>query len=288
MKRFEQSRERTIGRRRDWGACARGVAVLAWALAWFDPVRAQEPSAEPSATLETVHTMLKNGEYEAAIAILKPRLAELEPLALHEHPQAADVAMYRDVCLLLVRTYAFAHNANERTSPDVADLQEQEARRVVERCLAVPSLRATQPDSVQDPPLVHDLFRTTRAQKFGAFRVVGLEPADAVVSLGDEPLAFPPGESLPGEAYVPVGTYEVVVRREGYEETRESVVIEGGTEQLRSFQLDKNRGWWWWTWRGGLAAGAVTGLVLGLGGEDAAAVTPLAPLPDPPAPPGSR
>jgi hypothetical protein len=245
------------------------------------PVPAQTPEAAApgvAAQLQQGRELLKQGDYDRAIEVLRGAVD-----ASHQDP-----AMLREAYLLLAKTYVFLGN-DFKFKPQgrmASSLNYKEAKSTIAEMLAVPELRHTLPEPVDEyPPEMHALFDEVRHEVFGAFRVIGLEPADAVVLLDADTLGTLPGETTLGEVDLPVGKHAVLVQKEGYEDLAEEITVSPGSILERSYTMKKRRGkTWYGAWIGGSVALIAGVAALVAAGSDQAGSS-VQPLPGPPPPP---
>ena len=245
---------------------------------------AAEPAAAPPEqvpigddVLASARELIKTGEYDRAIEVLKSAIAG----------GRGDPARLRDGYLLLIKTYVFLGN-DLKFKPqgrEVSNLNYRAARELIAECLRVKDLRHTRPEPASEyPPEMVSAFTEVRGQIFGSFRVVGLEPRDALISLdGDTLRALQPG-SLLGDVDVAVGPHRVVVRAPGFMLVTEEVSISPNSTIERSYQLKRRRSRVWYATVGTGTVGVVGGLIalLARGAGGAAAVEPLPGAPPPP------
>lgn len=257
------------------------VAPLGSAAAETPPTPVVPPAAADtptsSASLDEAREQIKSGDYDHAIEILKTAIAE-------SHEQAARL---REAYLLLIKTYVFLGN-DYKFKPqgrEASNLNYRAARELIEEVLKTKDLRHLTPEPASEyPPEMIGFFGEVRSQIFGAFRVASLRPSKAIVTLDADTLASFPGDTLPGEVDLGIGTHTVVVRHPGYRILTEEIVISPNSTLARSYELSKRRGKLWFATRAtGVAGvlGGLIGLVVGNRGGTPAA-KPLPPAPPPP------
>lgn len=234
------------------------------------------PVPATPAALEGARQLIKDGEYDGAIEILKRTIA------------AAQSDQLRDAYLLLIKTYFFVGNDlkfNPKAGHEAANLNYQEARKLIGECLRTPGLQHTVPVPASDyPSQMIEAFNEIRSGMFGSFRIAQLEPRDAVALLDADTLRAFPGDTLLGDVDIPVGRHLVHLRASGYKSVDEEVVIPPGSVLERSYRLDRQRGAVWYATAGTLAVGAVAGIVALFHHSPSTEE----PLPEPPAPPARR
>jgi hypothetical protein len=262
-------------------------AFVSLALLWSSlpvPALAQERPATPAASaatdlaapLDEARELVKSGDYDGAIKILKPVVER----------SRNRVAEQRDAYLLLIKTHLFLGNDLKfRTQGKVSsDLNYEEARKRIAECLGIKELRHTRPEPASEyPPEMISLFAEIRTQIFGAFRVAQLEPRDAIVLLDADTLRAMPGDTLLGDVDIATGPHLVVVRAPGYEDLSEEITISPGSTLERPYRLAKRRGGMWYATRITGALGVVGGLIAALAGKGETST--LKPLPEAPGPP---
>jgi len=273
------------------------VAVLLlelWPMPSFGQV-ATTPAADSSATVIATHAvadslltgaaaldrareLLRDGDYDPSIDVLKHALA-----AAHGRPEEL-----RPLYLLLIKTYVFLGN-DLKFRPqgrEASNLNYQEARRLIAECLAVPALRHTVPAPASAyPPEMLAFFAETRARTFGAFRVLALDPRDAVVLFDGDTLRAATGDSLPGDVDLAAGPHVVTVRAPRRRERIDRVTIAPGVTLERGYVLERRRGPAWYAVRGAGALGVVVGAIAAFGAKGGDGGTTAAPLPGAPDPP---
>jgi tetratricopeptide (TPR) repeat protein len=246
------------------------------------PTLAQPAPAAPSASastdyaapLEEARMLVKSGDYDRAIEILKP-VVERSRNRLAEQ---------RDAYLLLIKTHVFLGNDLKfRTQGKVSsDLNYEEARKRIAECLRIRELRHTRPEPASEyPPEMISLFAEIRARIFGAFRVDRLQPREALVLLDGDTLRAAPGDTLLGDVDIATGPHLVVVHARGYRDLSEEITIPPGSTLERSYQLSRRHGRAWYaSWiTGALGVGVIAALA---GTSGTSAPQPLPVAPDPP------
>jgi len=253
------------------------------------------------AALASAQELLRDGDYDRAIEVLKPALQAARLAAMPPDSTGFGVdptaevepgawLRVRDVYLLMTKTYVFIGN-DLKFKPqgrEASNLNYQEARRLIGECLGIHALRRTQADPASDPPEMVQFFDEVRREMFGGFRVVAVEPAEAFVLLdGDTLETLPDEDAYAGDMYLAVGPHEVLVRarESGYHEYVDEISISPDVTLERSYYLPKRRSWLWYTlWGTGIgAAGGLIASLAGNGGSGGPAA--LTPLPDAPGPP---
>jgi hypothetical protein len=273
------------------------VAVAAWVALVPVAASAQAPAAsrpdsvsvattpmsasEGATALAEARELIKNGDYDRAIETLRATIAR----------SARNTEVLRDAYLLLIKTYVFLGN-DYKFKPqgrEASSLNYRAARERIAECLSIPALRQVRPEPATDyPPEMIAFFAEVRGRMFGGFRVVGLEPPNAIVALDGQPLTASHGETGPGVSEMPVGTYRVTVRADGHKNLDETVTISPSATLERSYRLEKRRSALWYSaWVAGAAllVGGAAALISNSGGDNG---TPAAqPLPGAPPPPGN-
>jgi|SRR5580765_1452033 len=213
------------------------------------PATPQSSTAE----LDAARDLIRNGEYDGAIELLKRAIG------------AGQSAQLRDAYLLLIKTYFFVGNDlkfNPKAGREAANLNYQEARKLIQECLRTPGLQHTVPVPASDyPSQMIEAFNEIRGTMFGSFRISRLEPRDAVALLDADTLRAFPGDTLLGDVDIPVGKHLVHLRAEGYKSVDEEVVIPPGSVLERSYQMIHQRSAVWYATASTLAVGAVAGVV---------------------------
>jgi len=241
------------------------------------PAAPAVPQNSPAA-LDAARDLIKNGEYDGAIEILKRAIS------------AGQNDQLRDAYLLLIKTYFFVGNDlkfNPKAGREAANLNYQEARKLIEECLRTPGLQHTVPVPASDyPSQMIEAFNEIRGTLFGSFRIAQLEPRNAVALLDADTLRAFPGDTLLGDVDIPVGRHLVHLRAQSYKSVDEEVVIPPGSVLERSYQMTRQRSAVWYATASTLAVGAVAGVVALFhhsGGSDQPSS-----LPDAPPPPARR
>lgn len=245
------------------------------------PVSAQDAARAPRAgdaeVLSEVRELIKTGDYDGAIENLD---------GLIEGARGS-TATLRDAYLLLIKTYVFMGN-ELRFKPqgrEASRLHYDAARLRTEECLGIEALRHTRPEPATEyPQEMIDLFAEVRGRIFGSFRVVSLDPRDAVVTLDGDTLVAAPGDSLPGDVDLAVGPHRVAVAREGRQPVVEEITISPGATLEKSYVLRRARTRAWYATTIGATLGVVGGLVALIAGGGGGDEGP-GPLPEPPLPP---
>jgi hypothetical protein len=232
-------------------------------------------SAGVPASLTEARELIKNGDYDRAIDVLRAAIAHSQ-----DRP-----ALLGDAYLLLIKTYVFLGN-DFKFKPQgrtASNLNYGEARDLIAEALMIPALRHIRPEPATDyPPEMIGFFEETRGRLFGGFRVVELEPAGAVVLLDADTLRAM-GDALLGASDVPVGPHSVMVRAPGYKDLSETVTISPRGRLERSYRLERKRGPWWYAGRVAGAAGILGGAIALVAGRGSSSGdTPLPGAPPPP------
>ncbi len=238
------------------------------------------PAADLAGPLAEARDLVRNGDYDRAIELLRGAVAR----------GAEGSADQREAYLMLIKTYVFLGN-DYKFRPqgrEASSLNYRAARELIAEMLATPAYRQTQPAPASDyPPEMIAFFGDVRSRLFGAFRVAGLEPADAVVTLDGDTLRPVAGESGLGVADLPVGSHVVVVRAAGHQPLDEAITISPNVTLERGYRLEKRRGPGYYATRVvgvlGLVGGAIA---LIAGNKNGGASTPQ-PLPGAPPPPAN-
>jgi hypothetical protein len=258
------------------------LAASVLGLACPPPARAQgtaTPAVEVGSSLQQARELIKTGEYDGAIEILKAAIAR----------PGNRVDDLRDAYLLLVKTYVFLGNDLKRKPQglEASKLNYKAARELVIECLKIRELRHTRPEPATDyPPEMISLFAEVRGQIFGSIRLVGLDPPDATALLDADTLRTLPADSLLGDVDVAVGPHRVTVGREGYKDATHEIMISPNSTLEPSYRLEKKRSGTWYAAVGAGAAGAVVAIfVLGQINHGSAAPPTDPPLPEAPPPP---
>jgi len=241
-----------------------------------DSAQAAQTTAEQA--VADSRELLKSGDYDRAIEVLKAALAG--------GPYPGPLT--RDLYLQLIKTYVTLGN-DLKFRPqgrEASNLNYRAAREWIVECLANPTLRHTRPEPATDyPPEMVRLFAEVRAERFGAFRVVGVEPAGAAVLFDGDTLRLV-ADGVRGGDDVPVGTHSVVVGAAGHRTLVETVTISPGATLERSYGLSRRQGARWYVTRGALVvvAGVGVGLLVGRGRTQSPnpGETLLPPAPPPP------
>ncbi len=238
---------------------------------------AAQDAAASEMSLDQAKELIKNGDYDRAIETLRAELGRNQA-----HPEQLG-----DTYLQLIKTYVFLGN-DYKFRPqgrEMSNLNYRAARELIVEALEKPELRHLKPEPAWEfPPEMISFFSEVRAQKLGSFRVVLLEPRNAVVLFDGDTLGTFPGDSTPGDTDLPIGTHRVQVRAAGYEEVVEDVTISPSSTLERPYEMKRKRTTSWYVTRGGamaLAAGALTYFLLR--GDDQS--SGAEPLPGPPPPP---
>lgn len=275
------------------------AVVLIFALTtigWPRTIAAQaQTSSGLPGSLDDVPELIKTARYGLAIDVLK---REIETSR-----SRADFSALGLAYLLLVKTYIIRGNLDVQREPETADLYYNEARESIRDCLSIHELRDTRPDPPKEyPPEMIAMFDLVRNEMFGSFRIVDLEPPDAVVVLDGDTLvavtraASGSSEGEPGSApvsatyvstNVPIGAHEIVVAAQGHRTLNDPIIISPGGTLEKSYALSKSRGTWWWVTWGSVAAVGTAGLAWALTGssDEQPGPTGPPPLPGPPPPP---
>lgn len=245
-------------------------------------VLAQEPVPAPGdlgATIEQSRELIKSGDYDRAIELLRGTIAQTHP----------NPTVLREAYLLLVKTLVYLGNDLRRRPQGrvASELNYEEARRQITEMLSIPALRHTRVEpETEYPEEMLRMFAEVRGQIFGSFRVLSVQPADAAVILDTDTLSASPGDSTLGEVDIPVGAHLVVVRHERFNPVTDRITISPGATLERSYRLTRKRDLRWYAPRvgGGLAllGGVIAAIVSSRRGT-----TGDQPLPGPPSPPSS-
>ena len=263
------------------------LLILSCVLVSLPPrqLRADEPDrARPDASgpiderLSDAREMIKSGDYDHAIDVLKTAIAERRSTLGH----------LREAYLLLVKTYVFLGN-DLKFKPqgrEASNLNYKAAREMIAECLRIRELRHTQPEPASEyPPEMISAFAEVRGQVFGSFRVASLEPRNAMVFLGGDTLRALPADSLLGDVDLAIGPHLVVVRAAGFKDVTEEISISPNSTLERSYRLPKRRSRTWYATVATGTIGVVGGLVAVLthGGGSTPTAQPLPGAPPPPA-----
>ncbi|HEY3215894.1 MAG TPA: hypothetical protein VGK93_05335 [Candidatus Eisenbacteria bacterium] len=239
-------------------------------------------NGETPAALEQAREYIKNGDYDNAIELLKGVLEKAR----------SRMQTLREAYLLLIKTYVFLGN-DLRSKPqgrEASNLNYQEARKLIAECLRTKELRHARPEPASEyPPEMITFFAEVRSQLFGSFRVVELEPREAVVLLDADTLRALPGDGLFGDVDLAIGPHLVVVRAKGYKNVTEEVTISPNSTLERPYRLARRHGSAWYATVASGTLGVVGGVIaLAAGrGSTSGPATPE-PLPGAPPPPAKR
>jgi hypothetical protein len=267
----------------------RALCLFLCAFILFEPlpivVAAQESTPAPPESLDQARSLIKDGDYDGAIGVLRGTIQELKP----------NFPALREAYLLLIQSYVFLGNKN-RYMPqgkETSALNYKAARELIVECLSIPQLRSTRPEPASEyPPEMITAFAEVRAQMFGSFRVVGLEPADAIVTFDADTLRPYVGDSTTAAGLsavdIPVGNHVVGVSRPGFKMLHEEVAISPGGALERSYQLPRQRGKGFYAAVAGGAALVVAGVVALWPDNETAGAQPLPGPPGPPSKPARR
>jgi len=240
--------------------------------------RAAPAASSVETSLEQARGLIKDGDYDRAVESLKGAIRQA----------AGDVGQLRDAYLLLIKTYVFLGN-DLKFRPqgrEASNLNYKAARELIAECLKVKALRHTQPAPASEyPPEMVSLFAEVRAETFGSFRVLEMEPRNATVQLDADTMRAASGDGVVGDVDLPVGPHLVVVRAPGRQDVTDHINISPNATLERSYALPKRRTGFWYATRGLAAAGVVGGVIAlaSRGGTNGA--KPLGALPGPPGPP---
>jgi hypothetical protein len=243
---------------------------------------ASSPAAPAEPTLNEARELIKSGDYDHAIEILKGTIS-----GTIEHERRRPEVL-RDGYLLLIMTYTYVGNdfKSRPQGRELSNLNYKAARDLITAALETKELRHLKPEPASDyPPEMVQAFADVRAQIFGSFRVTSLDPANAVVTFDGDTLRSFPGDSVPGDVDLNVGKHLVLVRAEGRKDISEDVMISPNSTLERSYEMSKAHGTVWYaSWAaGGLAV--VGGLVAMVAGKKDTTPPPDQPLPGAPPPP---
>jgi tetratricopeptide (TPR) repeat protein len=238
---------------------------------WGQVTSAPEPT--PQTSLDRARELLKLGEYDDAIELLKQSILEAQ-----QSPSPL-----RQAYLLLIRTYVMRGNRYYLEEPGTAELYYQQAKRTIRECLSRSDLRHTQANPQEDPPQMVDLVNGVRGEIFGSFRVLELTPPDATITMDGDTLRAKPPEETIGAVDVAVGPHQIEIHRDGYPPLVEDITISPNSTLERVYELRKRRSRLVYAGLAGLAAAGVVAIGVLTGGTTE---QPKAtPLPDAPAPP---
>ncbi len=236
-----------------------------------------DSTAAHAAALERAREMLRDGDYDRSIEVLKGALERA----------GSDPERLRETYLLLIKTYVFLGN-DLKFKPqgrEASNLNYQEARRLIAECLGRRELRHMYPEPAsQYPPEMVTFFAETRRNIFGAFRVQEVVPATALVLLDGDTLRTLPGETQMGDVDIATGEHVVVVSAPGFKETTDRITIAPDVTLERSYRLVKRKGGMWYATRGAGALGLVGGVIAAIASRGGTGPT-AAPLPSAPDPP---
>jgi hypothetical protein len=231
---------------------------------------------DPATALDRARELIKTGDYDGAIEILRGSIDRARPDVL------------RDAYLLLIKTYVIVGN-DYRFKPQGREnsrLNYERAKDIIAQCLGTKQLRHTQPVPASDyPEEMIGFFAEVRGKIFGSFRVADVQPADAVVLLDADTLRRTPPQNQMGDVDIAIGSHVVTVRALHYRDVTETVTIAPNSTLDRSYRLAKRRGRAWYASVGAGAAGVVAGVVTLFGGKKKPEDQPLPGAPPPPANP---
>ena len=265
---------RRLARSRSLRALLAACVLLAYC-----PATAQVPAppaaAAHSATLDEARERIKNGDYDRAIEILKAAVTDSRG-----RPDET-----RDAYLLLIKAYVMLGNSLKlrQQGREASSLNYKEARERIAECLSIRELRHTQPEPAYEyPPEMIAFFAEVRSRIFGAIRIVGLDPPDAVVLMDGDTLRTREPGGVPGDVNVATGAHQMTIRREGFRTVTDEVVISPNSVLERSYRLNRKRGGMWYaTVAAGAAVVAAGAILLGQKSSSTATATDQ-PLPGPP------
>jgi hypothetical protein len=259
-------------------AALAGLMLLAPLGVAADDAAPAAQAAPAAGSLDQARELIKNGEYDPAIELLRAEVART----------ANDPVRQREAYLQLIKTYVFLGN-DYKFKPqgrEMSNLNYRAASELIAEMLAIPALRNTRPEPATDyPPEMVTRFADARARMFGAFRVLEVEPVAAVVLLDGDTLQAGSPIATRGANDLPVGDHQVAVSRAGYQDIVETITISPGATLERSYRLEKKRGAMWYATRGGATAGLVGGLIALLAGRNGGTTATATPLPGAPPPP---
>jgi hypothetical protein len=248
------------------GTIAQSSALREWTSREIDDELARVPS------------LLAEGSYDLATELLNSILPAVEN----------DTPRLREVYLQLIRTYFtranyFASRLRER---EAAKLFYREAETLVLQCLLNEELRDVAPEPPEEyPPEMVAAFARIRSENFGSFRILSLDPKNAVVTIDGAPLERHFGGEPDSLGLLvrnlEVGAHEIVMQAEGYRTVRDEFRVSPNSTIERSYTLSKARGVFsYLSWAGGVAVASVLAWVF-IGGDEAGPAL----LPGPPDPP---
>lgn len=246
------------------------------ALAQTQSAPADSIAAAPSEVLGEARELIKGGDYDRAIDVLKSAIDKTR----------SDTDRLGEAYLLLAKTYVFL-GTEYKFKPqgrEQSNLNYQAARGVITEALKTPELRHLRPEPASEyPPEMLAMFGEVRSQMFGAFRIANLDPPGVAVTLDGDTLRSFPGDSLIGDVDIPIGQHLVVAREKGYEDLTEEITISPNATLERSYALKKKRSGMWYAGWGTAAAAVVAGTIALLsGGSSSATDQPLPGAPPPP------
>jgi len=231
--------------------------------------------ADPTAATAEARELIRNGDNDRAIEVLRATIA-----ANSGRPE-----VLKDAYLLLIKTYVFLGN-DYKFRPqgrEASNLNYRAARELIDEALSIPALRRLEPVPAEDyPPEMVTFFAEARGRMFGAFRIVGLEPAHATVTFDGSVLAADGDPRLRAIPDLPVGQHTVSVAAVGYKDFSETIAISPGGTLERSYRLEKKRSPWWYA----AGAGVLAGTVLVITNQNNGSSSGPESLPGPPPPPG--
>ena len=232
---------------------------------------------DPEDQLDEARLLIRNGDYDQAITLLKQFLGE-----------ALDQTSYlQDGYLLLIRSYVFLGNYYrfQAMGRETSELSYTEARKIVTDCLRTEGLRHTVPDRESgDPPEMIEIFADVRRQIFGSIKIDYVTPPDAAVTFNGDTLKVNTDDGTRGDHDLPIGPHTVEVFHPGHQTISEEITISPNSVLERSYELQKERNRIWWLVAGvGVTTAAIVALV---GGDEGSSTDPGAEtLPEPPPPP---
>jgi hypothetical protein len=237
------------------------------------------PSAAERMLAES-RELAMSGEYDQAVELLRNALAG--------GPYSP--ALLRDLHLQLIKTYVMLgnHFTLQEQGQEAAKLNYRAASELIAECLRIRALRNTRAEPTSEyPEKMVTLFAEARDRIFGGFRVVGLDPATAMVSLDGDTLALS-ADCVRGDDNITVGPHRVTVSAPRFKPQSETVTISPGATLERSYSLDRRHSRRWYVTRAAVVFGAVGAGVLIASNRHQSAPAPETPLGWPPDPPDRR
>jgi hypothetical protein len=232
------------------------------------PAQASAQEASDDAVyrrFDEISAMRADGEFDRAIAVLNE--------IIEDHAGSSEVLRraYNESVFTILSKRSIASDEAARSA-----LNEEARARAEEALRRFPDLVA---DRHYFPVEINTIYDDLRQTMFGEVHIV-TDPSGCRVQVGD---AFD-GTSPVSIAYLPVGSYRLVVSREDYKDRTDSLtVIPGGVVQREVSLSKKGHSNKWWIVPS-LAASALIAISIA-GGDDGGGDDETTALPGPPPPP---